>query len=91
MKQKLLQPGAFFRTSSLAKIHRTLTFFLDDSEWLFQFLNEKYLQLILDFKNSFKKYHPVFLEYFLRGFLGHPVYSFKRKTCPVFIFARKKN
>ena len=38
------------------------------------FLNEVDIQLILDFKNSFGKYHSVFPKNSLKGFLGRTVH-----------------
>ena len=40
---------------------------------LISFLNDVDIQLILEFKNSFGKYHPVFPENPERRFLEHPV------------------
>ena len=46
---------------------------------LIYFLSDGDILLILEFKNSFGKYHPVFIRNLEREFLGHPVEIDKKK------------
>ena len=62
--------------TSFVNIDGPVTFLLDDLECYF-FLNVVDIQPILEFKNNFRKYHPVCPKNPLRAFfLGHVIYIF---------------
>ena len=78
--QKISPKIIFFYTllagkSSFSNIDLSITFLLYDLESYF-FLNDVDIQLILEFKNSFGKYHPVCRKNPQRVFLGHAVERF---------------
>ena len=65
LKNKILQLGKFAKDNS--------NIFLLDRKVLFViFLNDVDIQLILEFKNSFRKYHPVCPKILKGRFFGTP-------------------
>ena len=63
------------RTSNIAKIYGPVNFFLlYELECNFFFLIDVDIQLILEFRNSFGKYHPVSLKNPERAFFWDTLY-----------------
>ena len=71
-----------FRTSFFAKIARPVTFFCVTYNAIF-LTNDVDTQLILEFKNSFRKYHPVFSKNPYSAFFGTP--------CTFYIYIMRKD